>query len=308
MSAIFSVMGINHVKKGIAMKQKFTRCAGPVGEGKHKWARAPVRATNYPEKSFIRRILITANLALFLSLAAAPVMSADGIDAEADTILRSMTTYIGGLPSISVRADVDNEIVDLAGRKLQLSSSTEIIIARPSKLHVSRQGPFADTRLVFDGKVLTLYGKDLNVYAQIESPGTIEDAIETIRSETGLDAPGADLFYADPYPGLTSGVTSGAYLGTAYVNGLECHHLAFRADKVDWQLWVQVGDTPLPMKYIITTKWMTGAPQYAVRFRDWNVKPRIENSRFEFSLPEGARKIEKIPANEMGEFILKGNQ
>ena len=110
MSAIVSVMEINHVKKGIAMKQKSTRCAGPTGEGKHKWARAPVRATNYPDKSFIRRILMTASLVLVLSLVAAPVMSADGIDAEADKILRSMTTYLGGLPSISVRADVDNEM------------------------------------------------------------------------------------------------------------------------------------------------------------------------------------------------------
>jgi hypothetical protein len=53
---------------------------------------------------------MTASLVLVLSLVAAPVMSADGIDAEADKILRSMTTYLGGLPSISVRADVDNEM------------------------------------------------------------------------------------------------------------------------------------------------------------------------------------------------------
>ena len=68
---------------------------------------------------------------------------------------------------------------------------------------------------------------------------TIDDAIATVRTETGLDAPGADLLYADPYPGLVDGVLSGTYLGTAHVDGIESHHLAFRQTKVDWQLWVQ---------------------------------------------------------------------
>mgnify|MGYP000225833465 CR=1 FL=1 len=67
-----------------------------------------------------------------------------------------------------------------------------------------RQGPLADAEIVFDGKALTLHGKRHNVFAQIESPGTIDDAIETVRADIGLDAPGADLLYADPYPGLTA--------------------------------------------------------------------------------------------------------
>jgi hypothetical protein len=62
------------------------------------------------------------------------------------------------------------------------------------------------------------------------------------------------------------------------------------------------------MKYIITTKWVTGAPQYSVRFRDWNTKPQIEANRFEFSVPEGARKLETIDVNEMGELMIKGVQ
>jgi len=89
------------------------------------------------------------------------------------------------------------------------------------------------------------------------------------------------------------------------VNGVECHNLAFRQEKTDWQLCVQVGDAPLPMKYIITTKWMTGAPQYSVRYRDWDTKPQFEANRFEFSAPEGARKLETIEANEVGELMIK---
>jgi hypothetical protein len=53
---------------------------------------------------------------------------------------------------------------------------------------------------------------------------------------TGLDAAGADLFSADPYAALTSEVYEGSVVGTAYISGVQCDHLAFRSDAVDWQI------------------------------------------------------------------------
>lgn len=163
---------------------------------------------------------------------------------------------------------------------------------------------FADAQFLFDGKTLTLYGKGLNAYAEIDIFGTIDDAVIAYEMETGIPAPGADLLFADPYTILSSGLKSGTYVGTAYINGVECHHLAFRKAKVDWQLWVKTGDQPLPMKYIITTKWQTGAPQFEIRLRDWNINPVIKTDQFTFLVPEGAVKLGTIPVNEMGELEL----
>ena len=253
----------------------------------------------------IRWVILAVAVSLSFGFLAGPAMSADGIDPDADKILKSMSTYLGGLSAFSMSADIDNEIIDLAGQKLQLSSAATIIIERSGKLYIHRQGAYADAEFIFNGEVLTLHGKGKNVYMQINSPGSVDNAIATIEIEIGLDAPGADLLLANPYPGLTSGITSSAYLGTAYVQGIECHYLTFRADKVDWQLWVKTGKTPLPMKYIITSKWVTGAPQYSLRFRDWNTKPRIEADQFTFTVPKGARKIETIPVNEVGELMIE---
>jgi len=260
------------------------------------------------KKPTIRLTALVAGLTLGLCLGVGPAMSADGMDPDADKILKSMSTYLGGLPAFTVSADVDSEVIDLLGQKLQFSSSVAIAAKRPGKLYMSRQGAIADMEVIFNGKTLTLNGKGLNVYKQIGIPGTIDDALDKMQVEIGLDAPGADLFYADPYISLSSGVVSSTYLGTDYVNGIECHNLAFRQEKTDWQLWVQVGEAPLPMKYIITTKWMAGAPQYSVRFRDWNTKPQIKANRFEFSAPKGAKKLETIEVNEMGELMIKGVQ
>ena len=244
-------------------------------------------------------------VALCISLAPGPVMSAEGIDPDADKILTSMSSYLGETKAFSVTADIDFEVVTRSGQKLQLSSFSTAVLKRPEKFYIQRKGMIADAEFIFDGKTLTLHGKQRNIYARIEVPGSIDDAIRAYELETGIPAPGADLLFADPYAILSSGVEDSAYLGIAYVNGVECHHLAFREAKVDWQLWVQAGDAPLPMKYVITSKWHTAAPQYEVRFRDWNTKPRIKAGQFTFSVPKGARRLDTIPVNEMGELAIE---
>lgn len=251
------------------------------------------------------RVILTAGLVLGASLGLNPAMGANAVDEDADKILRSMATYLEGVSSFSANADIDAEVIDLTGHKLQLSSRGSVLIERPGRMYLTREGGLVNVEVFFDGKIVTVNSKSLNVFAQFESPGTIDDALRTARFETGLDAPGADLLYADLYSGLIAGVTGGRHLGMAYVNGIESHHLAFRGPQVDWQIWIQAGDTPLPMKYIITSKWMTGAPQYSLRFRDWNLEPRIDAARFEFTAPNGAKKLDTIPLNAMGEIAIE---
>ena len=249
--------------------------------------------------TFTGWIGLVLGIALCISLAPGPVMSAESIDPDADSVLKSMSSYLGGIKTFSVNADIDDQFITHNGQKLQLSSFATVVIERPEKFHIQRKGMIADAEFIFDGITLTLHGRKRNIYAQIEVPGIIDDAIRAYELETGIPAPGADLLFDDPYAVLSSGVESSAYLGIAYVNGIECHHLAFREAKVDWQLWVQSGDAPLPMKYVITTKWHTGAPQYEIRFRDWDTNPQINDKRFTFSAPEGATRLETIPADEM---------
>lgn len=256
------------------------------------------------------RAMSLASLALGLVLAV-PNVSADdspAVAAAADAKLRAMSDYLSGLTALSVDIDADQEVIDLAGQKLQYSSSMRLWVQRPDRLKVERNGPFAQTRLDFDGKSLRLSTVEPAIFAEIPAEGDVEAAIRALRYETGLDAPAGDLFFDDPYAGLVTDLTSGADLGTAFVNGVECHHLAFRAKQVDWQIWIQAGDAPLPMKYVITSKWVTGAPQFAARFRNWDTAPTFTKGTFDFVPVEGAAKVEQIPVNAVGELVPNGEQ
>lgn len=178
------------------------------------------------KKWIIRLFFLTVGMVL-IGILSKPAMGADRIDPESDRILRSMSSFLGNLSAFSVKTDIDNEVIDLAGQKLQFSSSANILLKRPGNLHVNRQGAITHMDFIYNGKKLTLYGRNLNVYFQKDLLGTIDTAIGTLHKEIGLDAPGADLLTADAYAELSEGVVSSAYLGTAYVNGVECHYLTF---------------------------------------------------------------------------------
>lgn len=271
----------------------------------HKFAKVPpIMICEFPKKLILKLPMLIAGI-LFIGILSARAEAASGMDPETDKILLSMSDFMGNLPAFSANADIDTEIIDQKGQKLQFSSSAEIVLKRPNNLYFSRKGAIAYIDLIFDGKLMTIYGRYLNIYFQKDSPGTTDEVIDNLRYVIGMDAPGADLMHSNVYSVLSEGVESSAHMGTAYVNGVECHYLTFREPHVDWQLWIKAEGDPLPMKYVITTKWMTGAPQYTVRFRDWDTSPKIEAGQFDFKVPQGAKKLDAINFDNVGTLLIE---
>jgi hypothetical protein len=250
------------------------------------------------------QVLRAASLALVFGALVVPA-AAEALNPDADEILRSMSKFLAGAKAFSVSVDASVEVVTKDGQKLQMVNSASVLVERPSRFYLTRRGKFADTEAFFDGKKLTFYGKNANAYIQRVVAGPIDDALTVLEKDIGIPMPAGDLLLANPYPVLVSGVTSSGYYGIEYVAGVPSHHLAFRTALVDWQLWVKAEGDPLPMKYVITTKDVTGAPQFSVQFSNWNLKPAITASRFTFVAPKGARRLEALPVDEMGEITVK---
>ncbi|MEY3298680.1 MAG: hypothetical protein RLZZ597_1940 [Cyanobacteriota bacterium] len=248
----------------------------------------------------------SASVALGLALGGGaiilPPAQAQDLDPNATEVLQFMSDYLAETESLSFNADIDFELIATNGQKLQFSSYASVLLNRPNGLHIRRQGPLADVDILFNGSQITVFGRRINAYVQQAYTGTVDEAILAVEAETGIPFPGADLLFSNPYEVLMEGVTSSQYLGTGYIDGVEVHHLAFREDDVDWQIWVQTGDRPLPMKYVITTKWVTGAPQYETRLRDWNTSPPVSQDAFTFTAPTGARLLEVLPPNQLDDF------
>jgi hypothetical protein len=236
----------------------------------------------------VLRAVATATLLIGLAISGA---QAETPEEGAKRILKAMSDYVTRQKTISLKFDSDIEAITPQLEKIQFTNSGQLLLNRPDKLRATRTGGYADVELVFDGKTLSALGKNINAYAQIETPGTIDELIERLRAEHGLALPAADLLLSQPYEELIADVLEAKHIGSGIVDGVECEHLAFRNPETDWQLWVETGDRPIPRKYVITSKTVTGAPQYTVRIKNWESDAQTEADTFTFAPPEGAKKV-----------------
>jgi len=210
---------------------------------------------------------------------------------DAKTILKSMSDYVSGEKTIELTFDSDIEIITPQLEKIQFTSSGEVLLSRPDKLRAHRVGGYADVELVFDGKTVSVLGKGINGYTQIDAQGTVDRLIESLRLGHGVALAGADLLLSQPYDVLVAGVMEAKHIGRGVIDGVECEHLAFRNFDTDWQLWVEVGERPIPRKLVITSKTMNNAPQYTLRVKDWKTGVELAPDAFAFAPPAGAEKL-----------------
>ena len=236
------------------------------------------------------RWLLALPLILGLSFLSAPKAQADGDDAMA--ILKGMSDYLANQKSISLSYDSDIEIITSDIQKIQFASSGAVTLQRPDKLRATRTGGYADVEFVFDGKTASVLGKSVNAFAQVDAPGSLEQLIDKLRNDYSVALPGADLLVSNAFEVLSADVVQAAHIGRGVVNGFECEHLAFRNDETDWQIWVQIGEAPIPRKYVITSKTTAAAPQYTLTIRDWKTDAKPGPEAFTFQAPEGAKKLD----------------
>jgi hypothetical protein len=221
----------------------------------------------------------------------ASVSLARADEAQAKSLLKGMSDYLAAQKAISFDYDSNLEIVTTQQQKVGLASTGTLTLNRPDKLHAMRTGGFANVEMVFDGKTLMLLGKNANLYAQVEAPGTIDQLVDVLRDKYHRPVPAADLLMSDPYKELMPLVTDVKDLGSGVIHGIECDHLAFRTKEVDWQIWIAQGARPYPCRYVITSKKVTGWPQYTLDITAWKTGAEVASDAFKLEIPPSAQKL-----------------
>ncbi len=230
---------------------------------------------------------------------------------DANGILEAMSDYVTSQKSITAAFNTDIEAVTPELQKIQFASSGEVQLIRPDKIHASRTGGYTNVELFFDGKTFAVEDKKGNVYAQAEAPGSVDQLIDKLRGELGVDMPGADILLSNPYAVLSADVMDAKHIGRGVINGVECEHLAFRNLDTDWQIWIDVGAKPIPRKFVITSKAVTSGPQYTLLITDWKTDAPIAADAFELHAPAGAKKVEFKDLSDIDEVppeIVKGGK
>jgi hypothetical protein len=249
-----------------------------------------------------RKIIST----LFISILVAAIFVAPGRtqadENAAKSILKSMSDYIGSQKTIEFTFDSGIEIITPQLEKIQFTNSGEARVNRPNKLWANRIGGHADVTMFYDGETVSVYGKHINGYFQADAPASIDELVHALREGHGVSLPGADLLLSDSYTVLSERVMEAKYIGRSIIGGKQCDHLAFRNFDTDWQIWVEVGEKPIPRRMVITSKTMNSAPQYTVDIRNWKTSTATTDESFVFSPPAGAKKLSDEELIELDEL------
>jgi hypothetical protein len=225
-----------------------------------------------------------------LAQEAQPAEVKDTVDPDAVDALNKMSAYLKTLKSFQVISNVTNDDVLDDGEIIQKTSKVDLLAAKPDRLRVEVTSDDKHRLYLYDGKDFTVWARLVNYYATVPAPPTIGKLIVVAYDKYGIDLPLIDLFrWGDNDEGAKK-LTSAVDIGPSTVEDVTCEHYAFRQPGADWQIWIQLGEFPLPRKLVIRTLTDDARPQHG-DILTWNLAPSFNNEAFVFNPPPDAKKI-----------------
>jgi hypothetical protein len=213
------------------------------------------------------------------------------VDRAAERLVVDFCGLLGAANRFSYEVEASYDEVLKSGTKVQYHRSGEVVLERPSHLRIEAESDKGARSYVYDGKSVTVYDPDRNLYAVLPAPATI-DAVLDAAEARGLVIPLDDLARSAPCAALGASVREGHYAGRHYFNGELHHHLVFTTETADIQFWLDASEIPLLRKVVIDYRARPGVPRYEAVLTDWDFDPVTDASTFTFTPPPGAKQIE----------------
>ena len=220
------------------------------------------------------------------------------VDPKADRLLKQMSQSLTEAREFTFEAYQMSDYILDSGQKIQLSDFVSIAVKRPNKVWAESTGDTKNEKVWYNSKTLTVLNKLDNTYGIANVPENIDKMLDYVNENFRATLPTADLIVSDPYKSAIANVLSGEYLGLHYVGKVKCHHLAFRQEGLDWQIWIQDQERPLPLQLAITFKDSPGHPQFVAFFKNWNLSPKLSDDIFVSAIPRDAKQIDLIPTTQ----------
>jgi hypothetical protein len=243
--------------------------------------------------------LVISGTALSLS-AASPVAAkaihqpdgkdAPAIDPAAMEALDKMGAYLRSLKAFQVTADVSTDNVLEDGQAIQFSSKVDVVAVRPNRFRIEVTADDGHRLFFFDGKNFTIFGQAVNYYATVPAPATIAELADKLQDKYNIEIPLVDLFQWGINDTNIQRIKAATDIGPSSVDGVTCEQYAFRQEGIDWQIWIELGEFPLPLKLVIRTLTDDAKPQHR-EVLSWNLAPSFSDNAFSFDPPADAHRI-----------------
>lgn len=227
-----------------------------------------------------------------------PLTDSAGELPEGRDILRRNIDFMQGHRQVAFHATVTYEVVQENGQKLHFDMLHRVAMQRPDRLFwvTLHDDATVDSAWCGDGE-FTLLKQPANLWARIDVPLDLSDAVTRLSEEYRVAVPFVDLLSGDVAElWLGDDVLSVDYIGESWVEGWWTDHVAVRKPGVEFELWIRQGDEPFPAKIALVLTDEPGLPGNTARFREWATEiPK--GSIPSFKPPEGSERVEAAPVS-----------
>jgi hypothetical protein len=217
-------------------------------------------------------------------------LTPEAASAKGDAMLREMSKNLSALQTFAYTA-TERRVQE--GSKDEKQVSRRVIVRRPNAFTFTTKGDERDGAGWYDGKQLTLVSNRKKVWARGPMPGTLDEALDYLSAEYAIQMPTADLLYSNPYEAFKSSDSTGGWVDAQKIGERTCDHLAYQAQAVDWELWLNESQH-LPCQIKIVYKNDPGKPSTVVTYSEFDPKPSVSEQTFTPTVPDGYQRIKIV--------------
>ena len=222
------------------------------------------------------------------------------VDPAAVKALADMSAFLQSLSAFELTSRTSLDLVANDDQKIQLDGIATYKVRKPDAFVIDVVSDEWNRRFIYKGREFTLYAPKLNYFSTWAAPATIKDAIADAETRFGISLPLDDLFrWSEPGGARAGDLISGYLVGVETVDGVKTNHYAFREALIDWQIWIQHGDQPLPRKVVIVDRRDPTNPAYVARLT-WVLNPTLTDADFASFLPGKDAKRIRITLQQAG--------
>jgi hypothetical protein len=234
---------------------------------------------------------------LLVSLLAFPGAASadDGSVITVDSILKAMTDTLTGATSITMHVEKTFDDILVSGHKVQYSGAIDIALRRPDRLYVSYGDDFASREVWFDGTLLVMQDHKARVHGQLPTAKTVDATLDEVAEKYNVVMPLAGLLGDDVQKQINKNEFFKLYIALSDVEGVPAHQLLLSGETVDWQIWIDAGATPWPLKIVVTDTTEPREPQKTFLFTDWNLDADLPDTMFTPDIPEDSALAAFLP-------------